>query len=143
MRALVLEPSGLRVGADNFAVEVVPPVDPEIFQPCDQHLIMENRFHLHEGMTFEGLVERQAWVFAPVPIVDAQRSSASNACVKPVESRKNLTVRLNARTLKVEVQNGRAIDITVAVGTGRETLNADREVIVSCGAIGSPRLLQP
>ena len=63
------------VGADNFAVEVVPPVDPEVFHPCHQHLIMENGIHLQEGMTFEGLVERQAWmfayVFAPVPIVGA------------------------------------------------------------------------
>ena len=62
--------------------------------------------------------------------------------MKPVEGRKNLTVRLNAQTLKVEVQNGRAVGITVASGSGTETLNADREVIISCGAIGSPRLLQ-
>ena len=40
------------------------------------------------------------------------------------------------------MQNGRAVGVTVASGTGTETLNADREVIISCGAIGSPRLLQ-
>ncbi len=73
---------------------------------------------------------------------NAERSSASTAFVKPVEGRKNLTVRLNAQTLKIEVQNGRAIGVTVVSGTGTETLNADREIIVSCGAIGSPRLLQ-
>ena len=32
--------------------------------------------------------------------------------------------------------------MTVAAGSGTETLNADREIIISCGAIGSPRLLQ-
>ena len=32
--------------------------------------------------------------------------------------------------------------MTVAQGSGTETLRAEREVIVSCGAIGSPRLLQ-
>jgi hypothetical protein len=42
------------VGADNFAVEVVPPVDPEVFHPCHQHLIMKHGIHLHEGMSFEG-----------------------------------------------------------------------------------------
>ena len=73
---------------------------------------------------------------------NAERSSASTAFVKPIEGRKNLTVRLNAQTLKIEVQNGRAIGVTVVSGTGTETLNADREIIVSCGAIGSPRLLQ-
>ena len=73
---------------------------------------------------------------------NAERSSASTAFVKPITGRKNLTVRLSAQTLKIEVQNGRAIGVTVASGTGTETLNADREIIISCGAIGSPRLLQ-
>ena len=45
MRALVLESSGSAlVGADNFAVEVVPPVDPEIFHPSatSTFITMEN-----------------------------------------------------------------------------------------------------
>ena len=58
--------------------EVVPPVDPEVFHPCHQHLIMKHGIHLHVGMTFEGLVEREAWVFvyvfAPLPIVGATGS---------------------------------------------------------------------
>ncbi|HEX2581861.1 MAG TPA: cyclase family protein [Dongiaceae bacterium] len=66
------------VGADNFAVEVVPPVDPDDFHPCHQHLIMKNGIHLQEGMTFEGLVERNvyrfAYVFVPLPISGATGS---------------------------------------------------------------------
>ena len=73
------------VGADNFAVEVVPPVDPDVFHPCHQHLIMENGIHLHEGMTFEGLVEKEAWtfayIFAPVPIVGATGSPGNPIAV--------------------------------------------------------------
>jgi kynurenine formamidase len=73
------------VGADNFAVEVVPPVDPEVFHPCHQHLIMENGIHLQEGMTFEGLVERKGWVFAyvfaPLPIVGATGSPGNPIAV--------------------------------------------------------------
>ena len=73
---------------------------------------------------------------------NAERSSAASAFLKPAKSRPNLTVRLGAQTLKLEVQNGRATGVVVATGSGTETLRADREVIVSCGAIGSPRLLQ-
>jgi kynurenine formamidase len=66
------------VGADNFAVDVVPPADPEVFHPCHQHLIMKHGIYLHEGMTFEGLVERDAYVFVyvfvPLPIVGATGS---------------------------------------------------------------------
>ena len=73
---------------------------------------------------------------------NAERSSASSAFVKPVRNRPNLSVRLNTQTLKIAVQNGRAVGVTIARRTGTETLNADREIIISCGAIGSPRLLQ-
>jgi len=66
------------VGADNFAVDVVPPADPKVFHPCHQHLIMKHGIYLHEGMTFEGLVERDAYVFVyvfvPLPIVGATGS---------------------------------------------------------------------
>jgi choline dehydrogenase-like flavoprotein len=72
----------------------------------------------------------------------AERSSASTAYLKPIASRRNLTVRLGATTLKIVVQNGRAVGVNVASSGGVETIHADREVILSCGAMGSPRLLQ-
>ena len=66
------------VGADNFAVDVVPPADPELFHPCHQHLIMKHGVYLHEGMILDGLAEREAYVFvyvfAPLPIVGATGS---------------------------------------------------------------------
>jgi len=56
-------------------------VDPEVFHPCHRHLIMKHGIHLHEGMTFEGLVEREAYVFvyvfAPLPIVGATGSTGN------------------------------------------------------------------
>src|SRR6516164_75698 len=73
---------------------------------------------------------------------NAERSSASSAFLKPVRSRANLTVRLNTQTLKIDIEKGRVTGVTVATGRGIETLRADREVILSSGAIGSPRLLQ-
>ncbi len=74
---------------------------------------------------------------------DAIRSSASSAFLRPARGRRNLTVRTGAHALKVVVENGRAVGVSVAGRAGRiETIRAEREVIVSCGAIGSPRLLQ-
>src|ERR1700728_852775 len=73
---------------------------------------------------------------------DAERSSTSSAYLKPIQSRRNLTVRTDAMTLKIIVEKGRAVGVTVGATGGTETLRADREGIVSCGAIGSPRLLQ-
>ncbi len=51
-------------------------------------------------------------------------------------------MRTGAETLKIVVENGRAVGVEIAAGGGGETIRATREVIVSCGAIGSPRLLQ-
>ncbi|WP_284944504.1 cyclase family protein [Acidisoma cladoniae] len=66
------------VGADNFAVDVVPPVDPEVFHPVHQHLIMKHGIYLHEGMKLDELAETHAWrfayIFAPLPIVGATGS---------------------------------------------------------------------
>lgn len=73
---------------------------------------------------------------------NAERSSAASAYLGPVRSRHNLTVRLNTPTLKILVENHRAVGVEVGSSDGIETLRAEREVILSSGAIGSPRLLQ-
>jgi choline dehydrogenase-like flavoprotein len=73
---------------------------------------------------------------------NAERSSAASAYLKPARGRPNLSVRLNAQALKVVIEQGRAVGVAVAASGSPEILRADREVIVSCGAIGSPRLLQ-
>ena len=75
--------------------------------------------------------------------LDARRSSASVAFLEPVLSRPNLTVRLQSRALRVIVEGCRAVGVEVACGADRTPaiIRATREVIVSSGAIGSPRLL--
>ena len=72
---------------------------------------------------------------------NARRSSAARAYLGPARGRRNLSVRTDARALRVLVESGRAVGVEVAGKAGTETLRANREVIVSCGAIGSPLLL--
>ena len=72
---------------------------------------------------------------------NARRSSASTAYLAPNRGRRNLNVRTGARVLRILVEQGRATGVEVAVGGSVETLRAEREVIVSCGAVGSPKLL--
>ncbi len=52
------------VGADTFAVDVTPPVDPEMVLACHQHLIMRHGIHLHEGMNLDLLAEKRRFTFA-------------------------------------------------------------------------------
>ena len=79
-----------------------------------------------------------------VTIRNARRSSASKAYIEPIRNRRNLTVRTQTQCLKVLVENGRATGIVVRShgANSNETLRAGRDIILSSGAIGTPRLLQ-
>ncbi|RWQ33534.1 MAG: alanine-phosphoribitol ligase [Mesorhizobium sp.] len=74
---------------------------------------------------------------------NARRSSASVAYLRPIRERKNLTVRTDVLVTRIVVDKGRAIGVETVDRPGGEKkiLRAEREVIVSSGAIGSPKLL--
>ena len=68
-----------------------------------------------------------------------RRSSTATAYLAPARHRKNLTVRTGAQVLRIVVEAGRAVGVELA---GEGVIRAGTEVILSAGAIGSPRLLQ-
>ncbi|HXF18023.1 MAG TPA: GMC family oxidoreductase N-terminal domain-containing protein [Burkholderiales bacterium] len=74
---------------------------------------------------------------------NARRSSTSVAYLKPIRNRRNLTVRLRTHALRVVVEHGRATGVEIANSgsASPELIRAVREVIVTSGAIGSPKLL--
>ncbi|RWQ04079.1 GMC family oxidoreductase N-terminal domain-containing protein [Mesorhizobium sp.] len=74
---------------------------------------------------------------------DARRSSASVAYLRPIRARKNLTVRTDVLVTRIVIEKGRAVGVEIVDRPGGEKtiLRAEREVIVSSGAIGSPKLL--
>ncbi|MDR6609008.1 GMC family oxidoreductase N-terminal domain-containing protein [Pseudomonas synxantha] len=69
------------------------------------------------------------------------RSSTSVAYLKPARRRPNLTVKTHCRVLRILVENGRATGVEYLEKSRRHVLRADREVIVSAGAINTPKLL--
>jgi len=72
---------------------------------------------------------------------EGRRCSAASGYLKPALSRANLWVAMAQMVTRVIVENGRAIGIEALRDGTVERLHAAREVIVSAGAIGSPRLL--
>lgn len=75
--------------------------------------------------------------------LDARRSSAAVGFLQPVLNRPNLRVLLQAQALRVVVEGGRAVGVELVSESDRTPvlMRASREVIVSSGAIGSPKLL--
>jgi choline dehydrogenase-like flavoprotein len=77
-----------------------------------------------------------------VTVRDARRCSTATAYLKPARGRANLTVITGAHVRRIVVTNGRAVAIEMARGGGPiELIRAEREIVVTSGAIGSPRLL--
>ncbi len=77
-----------------------------------------------------------------VTVRHARRSSASVAYLRPALARPNLMLRTGTQTLRVVLENNRAVGVEVAAGGNeREIIRAEREVILSAGAIGTPWLL--
>src|SRR6476620_99867 len=72
---------------------------------------------------------------------NARRESSATAFLKPARKRTNLTVQTRAMATKVLVENGRAIGLQYRTKEALETVHANSEVILSVGAVNSPKLL--
>jgi len=70
---------------------------------------------------------------------NARRSSAAMAYLAPNLGRPNLTRRLGAQVRRLIVEQGKAKGVELMDGS---RIMAEAEVLLSSGAIGSPRLLQ-
>lgn len=72
---------------------------------------------------------------------NVRRESASTAYLKPARRRANLTVVTHAQATKILVENGKAVGLRYLRKKQPVTAFAEREIVLSGGAINSPRLL--
>ena len=80
-----------------------------------------------------------AWI-PELANLKSQRYSAYDAYLKPSLNRANLQVMKNSHVLRVEVEDGRAVGVTVREGESERTIEA-RGIVLAAGAFGSPQLL--
>jgi choline dehydrogenase-like flavoprotein len=69
------------------------------------------------------------------------RSSSASAYLRPVMHRKNLTVLTGARVTRILIEHGRASGVQCVRGGRSFELRAEREVVLTAGAINTPKLL--
>lgn len=74
---------------------------------------------------------------------NARRSSTSVAYLRPAEQCANLTVLYNTLTLRIVMRGNKATAVEIARDNSRncQTIQVGKEVILSSGAFGSPKLL--
>lgn len=70
-----------------------------------------------------------------------RRSSAARAYLGPARDRKNLHLLTDSPATQIMIENGRAVGVRYTRKGKPAELRAGKEVILSAGAIGSPKLL--
>jgi choline dehydrogenase-like flavoprotein len=71
-----------------------------------------------------------------------RRWSAAKAFLEPARARANLTVRTGVQVQRLILEGSRVVGVEMRDASGTSTIRARREVILSAGAIHSPKLLQ-
>ena len=71
----------------------------------------------------------------------ARRESASTAYLRPARNRENLTIQPHALGTRILVEKGRVTGVQYTVKGKPAVAYADRELVLSGGAVNSPRLL--
>ncbi len=107
---------------------------------CDAFIRAAQQYGIPYNPDFNGRVQGGVGYYQ-LTQRDVRRSSTATAFLRPAEDRPNLAVRTEAQATRILLENGRAVGVEAAEGGGRTRYRARREVLVTSGAIGSPRLL--
>ena len=73
---------------------------------------------------------------------NGKRFSSADAFLHPIKNRKNLHIIKNATVEKIIIENLQAKGVIYKVNNIKKYADANKEIILSAGAIGSPQILQ-
>jgi choline dehydrogenase len=88
--------------------------------------------------------QQEGWGPYQLTIHDGERWSAAKGYLHPVMARPNLTCITGARTTRILIENGVAVGVEYADEKTKQkkVVHANREVLLSAGAVQSPQILQ-
>lgn len=72
---------------------------------------------------------------------NGRRSSAAVAYLSSARARPNLVIKTKCKVTKILIENGKAVGVEYTNGKTIKTLSCRKEIIVSSGAINTPKLL--
>jgi len=72
---------------------------------------------------------------------DGIRVTEGSAFVTPILARENFRLLTRVRATRIILENGRAVGVEYDGPDGRQTLRAEREVLLCCGAFETPKLM--
>lgn len=108
---------------------------------CESWLQAGQQFGLPSNADFNGDTDYGVGAYQ-LSIRNGWRSSAAVAFLRPIRNRTNLTVLTHTEVDRVIFQGNKAIGVECQSASGQKVFHAEREVILSAGALQSPQLLQ-
>ncbi len=90
---------------------------------------------------YNGAIQEGASLYQLVLTKDGKRASSSQAFLRPILERKNLTIQTGTLVTKIEIEGGRAVGVRCRVAGAESSIRCTREVIVAAGTFDSPKLL--
>jgi len=94
----------------------------------------------HQNEDYNGETQEGVGYFQ-LTLHQGQRCSSAKAYLKPARDRRNLHVLTDTQVEKLVLREGRVVQV-LARSKGQEiSLDVEREVVLSAGAIGSPHIL--
>ncbi|XP_055934155.1 glucose dehydrogenase [FAD, quinone]-like isoform X1 [Argiope bruennichi] len=116
-------------------------VNRQDYQPEAKVAITESALSLgYKFVDVNGPTQHGFYDFLTI-LRNGQRCSTAKAYLAPSENRTNLDIVARAMVTKILLENKRAIGVEVDFGGLRHRVTANREVILSAGAINTPQLL--
>ncbi len=112
----------------------------ELHPICGDFLAACGELGLPRNPDFNGPVQEGAGTFH-ITVKDGMRMSASRAYLWPARRRRNLRIVTGAEATRIRFEGRRAVGVEYRRGGRLETVRAGVEVILSAGAVNSPKLL--
>ncbi len=94
-----------------------------------------------ENPDFNGISQEGIGVYQVTQTNGSRCSSAKGYLTDKVKSRKNLTILTQATVSSINIKEGIAVGVNAVIKKQKAYLSAQKEVILSAGAIGSPQIL--
>ena len=89
---------------------------------------------------FNGRVQEGAGAYQTTT-KNYRRCSAAVGYLKPAMKRSNLTVETGCLVKRITFEGNRAVAVEYTTGSGSQTARAESEILVTSGAIGTPKLM--
>jgi choline dehydrogenase len=126
---------------DNGPLSVIDIRDPQAvlhaFVEAHAELGAKEKYNDFNGATQEA----GAGFYQTTRTLDGVRVTAASAFLKPVLGRKNLRLLKQVRATHLIIEKGRVVGAEYTGPEGRQTIRAEREVLVCCGTFETPKLL--